>query len=55
MVYPAFFRFEDYPFAHIHDDLGALMHSEEITHLDLLPPFRGEDAARHWITPNDQR
>lgn len=54
VVFPIFYRLDDYPFLRIHDDLDAYLAQHGIPSVDLFPLFKGQQDSELWITRNDQ-
>lgn len=53
-VYPIFYDFHSYAFAQIHADIEALLKQENVNYVDFLASFKNREAAKYWITKNDQ-
>ena len=43
VIFPLFYRLDDYPFEDIHRRLGKFAAGEGIEWIDLLPPYAGRD------------
>jgi hypothetical protein len=45
---------QDYPFAELHAEVGRAAGAAGAVFVDLLPAFRGREAAELWVHPTDQ-
>ena len=53
MLFPLLYRFNDYPFQEIHDQIAIFCEREEVPLLDLLPAYSEYEAEELWVHPVD--
>ncbi len=54
VIFPVLVNLDgDYPYAALHEQLHRLLDEFGVRYVDLLPAFRGHDAASLWVHPTD--
>ena len=53
VIFPLFYRLDDYPFENIHRPLDEFAAGEGIEWIDLLPLYAGKDERGYWVHPRD--
>ena len=54
LIFPLFVKLDDYPFRHIHREIGNFLASEHIEYIDFLGDFTDKEDDLYWITLDDQ-